>query len=46
MGKIDLSKGDCLELLKGIPDRSVDLIITDPPYLIETSGGGDVYTGR
>ena len=26
-------QGDCLELMKDIPDGSVDLIITDPPYL-------------
>jgi len=26
--------GDCLELLKEIPDNSVDLILTDPPYNI------------
>ena len=25
-------KGDCLELMKTIPDESVDLILTDPPY--------------
>ena len=24
--------GDCLELMKDIPDGSVDLILTDPPY--------------
>lgn len=24
--------GDCLERMKEIPDRSVDLILTDPPY--------------
>jgi site-specific DNA-methyltransferase (adenine-specific) len=24
--------GDCYELMKGIPDGSVDLILTDPPY--------------
>jgi len=24
--------GDCLEVMKGIPDNSVDLVITDPPY--------------
>ena len=24
--------GDCLEVMKGIPDNSVDLIVTDPPY--------------
>ena len=26
--------GDCLELLKNIPDESVDLVLTDPPYMI------------
>lgn len=29
---IDLRQGDCLELLKDIPDGSVDLILTDLPY--------------
>ncbi len=24
--------GDCLEVMKDIPDKSVDLILTDPPY--------------
>ena len=34
--------GDCLELIKEIPDKSIDLIVTDPPYLIDTTkaGGG------
>jgi len=27
--------GDCLELLKEIPDKSIDLVLTDPPYGIE-----------
>ena len=30
--KIDLLKGDCLQLMKSIPDASIDAIITDPPY--------------
>lgn len=25
-------KGDCLDLMKNIPDGSVDLVLTDPPY--------------
>ena len=29
---INLMHGDCLELMKTIPDGSVDLILTDPPY--------------
>ena len=27
-------QGDCLEVMKGIPDKSVDLLLTDPPYNI------------
>lgn len=27
-----LKQGDCLELMKNIPDGSVDLVLTDPPY--------------
>ena len=29
---ITLKKGDCLELMKDIPDGSIDLILTDLPY--------------
>ena len=25
-------QGDCLEVMKGIPDKSVDCIVTSPPY--------------
>lgn len=32
MSKIELMKGDCLEMMKSIPNGSVDLILTDPPY--------------
>ncbi len=35
--------GDCMEIMKTIEDKSIDLVITDPPYKIETSGGG-LYT--
>lgn len=27
-----LYHGDCLEMMKDIPDKSIDLILTDPPY--------------
>ena len=33
MKDIELWQGDCLELMKDMPDKSVDLVITDPPYL-------------
>ena len=26
--------------MKGIPDKSIDLVVTDPPYVIETRGAG------
>ena len=29
---IQLIHGDCLEEMKKIPDRSVDMVLTDPPY--------------
>lgn len=29
---IQLWQGDCLELMKNIPDGSVDMVLTDPPY--------------
>jgi len=29
---IDLRLGDCLEIMKTIPDKSIDLVLTDPPY--------------
>lgn len=29
---VKLMQGDCLKLMKGIPDGSVDLVLTDPPY--------------
>ena len=40
---VQLLNGDCQELIKQIPDGSVDLIVTDPPYLIRaTNGGGTI----
>ena len=36
--------GDCLEVMKGMPDKSVDLVLTDPPYIV-TSRGGPGNTG-
>lgn len=30
--KIELILGDCLQEMKKIPDKSIDLVLTDPPY--------------
>lgn len=45
MSKIDLYNDDCLKILKQIPDKSVDLIVTDPPYLITSRGNGGTSGG-
>ncbi len=37
MTDVQLTRGDCLELMKNIPDGSVDLVLTDPPYLCDYS---------
>ena len=34
MENITLYKGDCLKLFENIPDNSIDLVLTDPPYNI------------
>jgi len=31
-GKKEILLGDCLELMKGIPDGSIDMTMTSPPY--------------
>jgi site-specific DNA-methyltransferase (adenine-specific) len=36
MSMIELHHGDCLEVMKTIPDSSVDMIVTDPPYTSPT----------
>lgn len=38
-----IEQGDCLNLLKQLPDNSIDLVVTDPPYVIDNKGGG-LYT--
>jgi len=30
--EVKLILGDCLEIMKTIPDKSIDLVLTDPPY--------------
>ena len=40
MEDIKLLCGDCLELLKDIPDKSIDLVCIDPPYETGEKGAG------
>lgn len=37
VGKIH--PGDCLDIMKQMPDKCVDLVLTDPPYGIKISNG-------
>lgn len=39
--RIQLHQGDCLEVMRSLPDKSFDLVFTSPPYnLRNTTGGG------
>ena len=37
---INLYNDDCLTVLKAMGDKTVDLVVTDPPYEINATGGG------
>jgi len=37
-GVIDLRLGDCLAVLRTLPDNSVDAVVTDPPYGLSFMG--------
>ena len=40
--QVNLYNDDCLNVLRELPDGSVDLIATDPPYLISATNGGGI----
>jgi len=31
-------KGDCIEIMRGLPDASIDMIFADPPYNLQLGG--------
>ena len=39
---VQLYQGDCLEIMKSIPDKSVDAVITSPPFNL----GNNHHTGN
>ena len=46
---VDLRHGDCVELMRAMPENSVDSIVTDPPYELgfmgkEWDGAGIAYS--
>src|SRR3989339_783501 len=38
--------GDCVKVMKQIPDNSVDLVVTSPPYNLKNSTGNGMKDGR
>lgn len=40
-----LYNDDCLKILKNIPNNSIDLIVTDPPYKLTTRGSSGTMGG-
>jgi modification methylase len=38
--------GDILKVIKHIPDRSIDLVVTSPPYNLKNSTGNGMKDGR
>jgi len=42
MKDIYIKKGDCKQLIKKLPDKSIDLILTDPPYNIAQYSTGNI----
>jgi len=38
--------GDCLDVMRGLPDKSVDLVLTDPPYGIGEAKGKNKTRGN
>jgi len=30
---------DCMDILKQLPDKCIDLVLTDPPYVVDNHGG-------
>ena len=44
MAKSEVFNMDCFDLMKTMPDKSIDLIIADPPYLPEEENTGTIRT--
>lgn len=36
---ITLYNEDCMKIINTLPDKSIDLLVTDPPYSFENMGG-------
>lgn len=38
--------GDCIEVMRQLPDQSIDLVVTSPPYNLKNSTGNGMKDGR
>lgn len=38
--------GDCIDVMNSMPEKSVDIIVTSPPYNLKTSTGNGMKDGR
>lgn len=38
---VTLHHGDCLDVMRGIPDESIDIVVTSPPYNMGLTPGGN-----
>lgn len=43
---IKIIPGDCLKIMKKIPDGMIDLVVTSPPYNLKNSTGNGMKDGR
>jgi len=46
MSEVTLYLGDCLDVMRGMADKSVDAVITDPPYGIKITKSHRLATSR
>ena len=46
MSEYKLYLGDCLEFMRTMPDKGIDVVITSPPYNMRTRIRNGEYTGR
>lgn len=40
MKTFEIKNADCREVMRGLPENSIDSIVTDPPYGLEFMGKG------
>jgi DNA modification methylase len=49
-GKVTLHAGDCLDVLKALPENSIDAVVTDPPYhltsIVKRFGGANAAPAK